>query len=220
MSIRAKLSVGTGLLAAALLMPVVSHADIMGSAYSVTESQATNAVIGSYGTPEATFTVPTSACSTSAQDLCFDSRTSSYTLGGFLAGGGATGITGSAGALASPLDNGTMGTILQFLGNITVTNGETFSIAHDDGLQFLIGSDMVVDMPGPTSPTTTMFTYTGTSGTYAFNLTYGECCGAPAVLDATLPLATAVPEPSTFALFAVGMMALGVAVTRRRWHRS
>lgn len=220
MNMRAKLSVGTGLLAAALLMPVVSQADIMGSAYSVTESQATNAVIGSYGTPEATFTVPTSACGTAEQDLCFDSRTSSYTLGGFLAGGGATGITGSASALAAPLDNGTMGTILQFVGSITVTNGETFSIDHDDGLQFQIGSDMVVDQPGPTSPVTTTFTYMGASGTYAFNLTYGECCGAPAVLDATLPTASPVPEPSSLALFALGMMAIGVGVTRRRGFKS
>ena len=217
MSTRIKLSVGAAALAAALLMPALSQADIMGTAYSVTSAQAQNAAPGFTGTAEATFTVATAACGTAFQSLCFDSRldsTNGYTLGGFLATGGATGISymgpGAAG-------NSVNDTILQFTGNISVTNGETFTITHDDGLTLTIGSTTVLSVPGPTAPTSTSYTYTGLTGTYSFDLIYGECCGAPAVLDATLPYsASSVPEPSSFGLLGVGLLGLGCAVALRR----
>lgn len=214
MSTRIKLSVGAAALAAALLMPALSQADIMGTAYSVTSAQAQNAAPGFTGTAEATFTVPSAACGTAAQDLCFDSRTSGtgYTLGGFLATGGATGISymgpGAAG-------NSVNDTILQFTGMISVTNGETFTISHDDGLTLTIGGSLFVNDPGPTAPVTDTYTYSGPTGNLSFDLIYGECCGAPAVLDATLPYSS-VPEPSSFGLLGVGLLGLGCAVALRR----
>ena len=141
-----------------------------------------------------------------------------YTLGGFLATGDASNVVGSASALSANIDNGSMGLILEFTGDITVTTGESFNVAHDDGLQLMIGSDLVVNAPGPTAPTVTPYTYTGPSGTFSFDLVYGECCGPPAVLSASLPLAvsTPVPEPSTLALLAVGLLGLGFTMRRRR----
>lgn len=75
---------------------------------------------------------------------------------------------------------------------------------------------LVVDVPGPTSPTLTTVTYTGPTGTFAFDLVYGECCGPPAVLATTLPLRGTAPEPATLALLGLGLAAAGFA--RRRKH--
>ena len=175
---------------------------VTGSAY-LNNAAATNAVIGfTHGAPDATFSVPSPnpACAgaTFAEDtLCFNSNAASngYTLGGFLATGGATILTGSAAALAANLNN----TVLEFTGNVTVTNGQMFQAGHDDGLQLKIGSDLVINQPGPTVFTTTSYTYTGPSGTFAFDLVYGECCGAPALLGVSLPLESAMactPAPN------------------------
>jgi hypothetical protein len=170
---------------------------VMGSAYFVSEAEAQNAVIGfTHGAPNATFTAPspTNPACTGMNTLCFDSRSPTsdsayYTLQSFLTSGGATGVTaGNSTDLARNLDIGTSGTIFEFTGTVTVTNGQTFTVAHDDGLQLMIGNTLVIDAPGPTAPTTTTVTYNGSSGTFPFDLVYGECCGAPAVLGISLPL--------------------------------
>jgi hypothetical protein len=175
---------------------------VTGSAY-LNNAAAGNAVIGfSHGAPDVTFSVPSPnpACAGDTfggDTLCFDSRAADngYTLGGFLATGGATILTGSAAALAANLNN----TVFEFTGNVTVTNGEMFQAGHDDGLQLKIGNNLVVSQPGPTGFTTTPYTYTGPSGTFAFDLVYGECCGPPAVLGVSLPLESAMactPDPN------------------------
>jgi hypothetical protein len=88
---------------------------------------------------------------------------------------------------------------------VTVTHGETFQLNHDDGLQLLIGSlPLVIDAPGPAAatPVPVTYTYTGLSGTFPFDLVYGECCGPPAVLNMSLPLASQIasmpctPDPN------------------------
>jgi hypothetical protein len=185
---------------------------VTGSAY-LNNAAATNAVIGfSHGAADVTFSVPSpnpvcagasfGEVSLSGDTLCFHSDASNgYTLGGFLASGGATILTGSQTALASPLSNNVTGTgtVFEFTGNVTVTNGEMFQAGHDDGLQLKIGSNLVINQPGPTSFTTTPYTYTGPSGTFAFDLVYGECCGPPAVLGVSLPLESAMactPDPN------------------------
>ena len=178
---------------------------VTGAAYFVPEAAAQNAVIGSTNglTPNATFSVPlfnvpptNPACTgTYAGDtLCFDSGASNgYTLGGFLTGGGATTVTGTASDLGQVLDNGTSGTIFEFTGTVTVTSGQTFTVTHDDGLSLTIGGMPVITAPGPTAAETTVVTYNGPSGTFPFDLVYGECCGPPAVLAISLPLQS--PNP-------------------------
>ena len=204
--------------AAALLASTGSHADVIGAAY-LNNAAAGNALIGfSHGAPDATFSVPSptnAACTGifTGDTLCFNSNAAvdGYTLGGFLGTGGATVLTGSAAALAASLNN----TVFEFTGTVTVTTGQIFQAGHDDGLQLMIGSILVIDAPGPTGFTTTPATYTGPSGTFSFDLVYGECCGPPAALGIALPFQSVtpgVPEPGMLALLAVSLM--GLALTR------
>ena len=139
----------------------------------------------------------------------------SVSVGTWLASSSAFNIVeNTAGTLASLMDNGTDGTIVKFTGFVTVTNGETFTVIHDDGLTLTIDALDVISAPGPTAPAVTTATYTGPTGTEAFTLVYAECCGGPAVLQIDLPLSN-VPEPMTLAVVGVGLTGLGV-IRRRR----
>jgi hypothetical protein len=154
-------------------------------------------------TPDVTFSVPAPinpACSTGpypGSTLCFSTSDSTQTtLKDFLTAGGATIITGTAAALNSLVNN----TVLEFTGTVTVTTSSTppvqvvpVSVVHDDGLQFEIGNSLVISSPGPTAPETTPGSYSGPSGTFIFDLVYGETNGGPAVLDVSLPLSANLP---------------------------
>jgi hypothetical protein len=195
-----------------------ARADVFGSVY-LNNAAASHAVIGfTHGAADLTLTVPSptnAACTGSfaGDTLCFRSD-GQYTVGEFLASGGATVLTGSS-HLSDTVDNA----VFEFTGTVTVTTGEMFQAGHDDGLQLQIGSMLVIDAPGPTGFTTTPATYTGPSGTFAFDLVYGECCGPPAALGIALPLVSIIPgtpEPETWALLATGLAAVGAVGRRRR----
>lgn len=218
--------------ALALAVPTMAQAGVVeGKAYLNQTSIATDALVSSEGSlpaPNLTFTVPSpanSACAGSlfsGDTLCFNSgytntvgATSNtggaYTLGGFLSSGGATVVTGGTSTnLNASLDN----TVLVFTGTVTVTHGETFTAGHDDGLDLQIDGVDVIDEPSGTPYAVTSETYTGPTGTEAFNLIYGECCGAPAALGISLPFQSSVPEPLTLSLFGAGLA--GMAAMRRR----
>lgn len=132
-----------------------------------------------------------------------------YTIGEFLSSGGATILTG-AGELGNSADN----LIFNFTGLVTVTTGQSFIAGHDDGLTLIINGVTVISAPGPTSFDTTTDIYSGPSGTFPFQLVYGECCGAPADLEVTLPLQNAPDGGSTMALLG-GALAMMGAVARR-----
>ena len=201
--------IGCSVLALAA-MAGVANAQILGSAYFVTEAQSQNAVIGfTHGAPNATFLSPNGAINfTSAPG---------YTLSDFLLSNtGTTILTGSTSDLSRALDTAAGGTMLELTGQVSVTNGQTFTVQHDDGLQLQIGSVLVVNTPGPTAPTVTTVTYTGPTGTFSFDLVYGECCGAPAVLATSLPLVGAVPEPESYAMLAAGLGVIGFVGRRRK----
>ncbi len=202
-----KLLAGTAALLAGMALSTYASANIVDGMAWLNNANVGDATIGNIPAtaPDVTFTIP-------SNPLNMDSRNSAdgYTVGGFIASGGGS-ITSGASHSGDSLDN----TFFAFSGTVSVTNGETFTVAHDDGLQLEIGGLLVIDVPGPTAPNVTTVTYAGPSGNLPFKLAYGECCGSPAVLNIDLPL-TAVPEPSTWAMMGLGFAALGFAGYRAR----
>lgn len=201
----------TNVLLAQLSSSAPSGADVTGSAW-VLRNAALNATIvapSSLGAADVTFTVPSSACSGMQLTLCFNDISGGIAVNDFLTGGGATNITEiTPGALAASVygngqnsSTGT-GTLFQFTGIVTVSNGEIFQATHDDGASLQINGIDVFSSPGPTNAIATSGTYTGPSGTFPFVLVYGQCCGLPAVLDISLPLESQIvslpgtPDPN------------------------
>jgi hypothetical protein len=182
---------------------------ISGNLWHVPEATSQNAIPANVPgvAPDVTFQV----------NSPFNFLGTSVTVGTWLGNGSAFNIVeNTAGTLASLMDNGSQGTLLEFLGFVTVTNGQTFTVTHDDGLTLIIGGIDLGFNPGPTAPITSVATYTGPSGNFPFQLVYGECCGGPAVLQVDLPFSDipGVPEPSTWLLFGSGLA--GLAAWKRK----
>lgn len=175
---------------------------ITGSLWHVPEATSQNAIVANVPgtTPFVTFDV----------NSPFNFNATGATVGTWLASSGAFNIVeNTPGTLASLMDDGTSGTLLDFQGFVTVTTGQIFTVTHDDGLTLIIGGLDLGFNPGPTPPITSFATYTGPSGNFPFELVYGECCGGPAVLQVDLPFTNApIPEPGTILLLGSGLVSL------------
>lgn len=200
----------TLVLGAALLAPFAVQAgtSITGSLWHVPEATTYSAVPANVPgtTPDVTFSVDSSAINLFG---------TSVSVGTWLANGGATGITeNTAGTLASSMDNGVVGTIVEFSGIAHVSTGDKFTFTHDDGMTLIIGGVNLGFSSGPTSPFAESHTYTGASGDLPFQLVYAECCGGPAELRGAIP---AVPEPESYAMLLAGLGLLSFMAYRKKY---
>jgi hypothetical protein len=137
------------------------------------------------------------------------------TIGAWLTSGHAFNVVeNTPDTLTALMDDNATGALLRFTGFVTVTNGQLITVTHDDGLTLIIDGIDLGFGPGPASSETSTRTYTGPSGTFAFELVYGECCRGAAVLQVDLPFSNAAPEPGTLGL--LGASLIGLAMSRRR----
>jgi PEP-CTERM motif len=214
---RMKLTLRTVLCAVAFvaLATTVNASTFSGSGWLVSNAASGNATpsaIAALGTPDFTFTATAVDFSSFGNLSNTGNGALDYTVNDFLNSlGSVTSITeNTVGIGSTSLDSGGGGFLFQITGMAAVTNGQTFTVAHDDGLTLTIDGTTVVNAPGPTPPITTVGTYTGPTGNFAFEVDYGECCGAPAVLetDITGP-PPAVPEPGSLLLVGIGILGVG-----------
>ena len=204
---------------AGILLSGTGQADVLsGSLWHVPEEIAQNAIPANISarTPDVTFDV--------SPPLNFGTVNlgEGNTVGTWLASGGASNIVEKTpGTLDSLMDTSIEGcstdcrgvaSLLEFSGLVNVTNGQPFTVTHDDGATLTIGGLNLVFSPTPSYPTSSTVTYTGPSGVLPFQLVYAECCGGPAVLQVT----SVVPEPQTYMMLLAGLGLLGSISMRCR----
>src|SRR5262249_49153685 len=146
-----------------MLAGIVHASPINGSLWQVSNAIASDAILANVPAtaPDVTFQVNA--------PLNFNNGT---TVNAFLTSGGAFNITGAAGALSRAISP----SLIEFVGEVSVTTGQQFSVSHDDGLTLIVGGLTVISAPGPTGPVLTTETYSGPTGNFPFTLVYGECC--------------------------------------------
>jgi len=123
------------------------------------------------------------------------------------------GCYGNGGQTTGTYDNATgcYNTVIEVTGTATFVHGQTYTITHDDGVTLSIagynsGNDVYGGgAVGPNAAENSDFTYTGTTGSYAFTLWYDGTNGNPEDLVSNIN----TPEPGAATmLFA---MLIGVA---------
>jgi hypothetical protein len=138
-----------------------------------------------------------------ASSIAFSS-TGGYSPGGFLNSlGAASNIIYQNGATAATsLTN----ILFEFKGTASFTNGQSFNVLHDDGVNLYVNNQLVLGAPNITGPITTPYTYTGPTGNFDFIYANGPASQAEFRTNLSQTLVdSGVLEPSALLLLAVGL---------------
>ena len=203
-------------LAAVLAVTSVAHANtISGTAYcGVSNTYAIQTpVISSLAAAIATTSGACATFTASTINFATNAGTGTDTLGGFLNSfGAASGITYAGGASAATSFDGTL---MVLTGSTYLTNGETITLSHDDGVNVYLNGTALVLAGTQTVAGQAPFTFNGATGNYNFEVIYTSNYLAPAVLQSNIANVAPVPEPSTLMMLGTGLFGLAGAVRRK-----
>jgi hypothetical protein len=160
------------------------------------------------------------------------SPTQLTTLGGFLTSLGAVtgqvtyanGFSAASDLLTNPGPTATVGLFVRIIGNMLLEQGQRITIAHDDGVDLILGTQGTScvgvlthcqDFTGTltnngAAPDLERVFWTGPAGSVPFDLVYATGRSYPEFLEVH------VPEPGTLGILGLGGMLLGLARRRRR----
>ena len=210
-------------LAVAVSLAGVAHAStVNGTAFcNIASPVGPTAQGSSYAIQGVTLSDLSAAESTGSQCATFSSNSISYdagygnkinTLTGFL-----TSTIGNTTFSSAPsATQSALGTLLVLTGSTYLTQGESYTLSHDDGVNLYIGTgaptDLLVSAGYQTIANQSPFVYTGASGEYNFELLYVSNYEAPSELVSSI---ASTPEPSSFVLLGSGLLGAAGVVRRR-----
>jgi hypothetical protein len=112
------------------------------------------------------------------------------------------------------------GTLFVLTGSTYLSSNELISLSHDDGVNlYITGNGVTNELISPLGSNNqtvggqSPFTFSGTAGTYSFELIYDTNYEQPAELVSNI--GADAPEPSSFILLGSGLLAAAGVVRRR-----